>query len=633
MKILLIEDDEILVAQLTDCLTAQHYLVESVGDGRLGLAYAQAATYDLVLVDLNLPGEDGISLCRHLRQEGYAGAILMQTTESDSDYKVAGLDAGADDYIVKPFSLDELSARIRALLRRPQGVPTPILQWGEVQLNPSTCQAFYGDRLLVLSPKEYSLLELFLRNPQRVFNSALLLERVWSFDESPGEETVRTHIKRLRQKLKQAGANGIIENIYGMGYRLRATEAHPPGSRTSEPQDLETQARQLATATIHQFQDIILSRLAVLDQAATAPVLSEGLRYQAQQAAHKLAGSLGMFGLPEGSAYSRLVETSLQTARGDLDRQHFRTLVDQIHQVLQPVLPTTPAFDPTQPGANGRVADDQQSTPLVPTVASATGPQLLVVSADIDWVQGLRRWAFPGLGVIHSLSLRQAQAQLSNSSPAIILLDMATLSDAIAELEPFSHHLAACPNIPIMAMTGTDSFEERFAIARHITCTFLPRTLDPEQMLAMVQDTLQNRCPSTVRLLAVDDDPMILQRLEQQLPQWGIQVTTLEDPRLLWETLLELNPDVLLLDVDMPHINGIQLCQIIRRDSRWAGLPILFLSASRTADTPQQMYTAGGDDYIPKPFTESELVTRIFNRLERRQQIHSTRPTPSSVGL
>jgi CheY-like chemotaxis protein len=117
---------------------------------------------------------------------------------------------------------------------------------------------------------------------------------------------------------------------------------------------------------------------------------------------------------------------------------------------------------------------------------------------------------------------------------------------------------------------------------------------------------------------------MVLERLEQHLPRWGIRVTALEDPRLLWETLLDLNPNVLLLDVEMPHLDGIQLCQIIRSDSRWLGLPILFLTACREADTIQRIYAAGGDDYIPKPFTEPELVTRILNRLERNQQTRLT---------
>lgn len=384
MKILLIEDDEILVAQLTNYLASQNYIVESVGDGRLVKEYVQATNYDLVLLDLHLPGADGISLCQQLRQGGYGGAILLQTVEADSDYKVAGLDAGADDYIVKPFLLEELSARIRALLRRPQGITNPVLQWGKLQLNPSICQVSYGDRPVTLSPKEYNLLELFLRNPQRVFNSAVLLERVWGFDETPGEETVRTHIKRLRQKLKQAGADAVIENIYGMGYRLKAPEAQPQTAAIAPPADAALAARQFATQAISQFQDIIFARLATLDQAATAPVLSDELRLQAQQAAHKLAGALGMFGLSDGSTYSRQVETSLTLSTDQLDQQQLGTLVAQIHQVLAQVLPATPPLDFNQAGLGSTAPGSQVSTA---DDAPRQAIQLLVVSTDAVWIQ------------------------------------------------------------------------------------------------------------------------------------------------------------------------------------------------------------------------------------------------------
>ena len=146
-------------------------------------------------------------LCQQLRQIGYEGAILLQTVESGSDSKVAGLDAGADDYIVKPYPPGRTvcppqgaaASGLLALSRR-------LLQWGELQLNPRAFEVSYRDQPITLSPKEFNLLELFMRNPQRVFDNATLLERVWGFDETPGEETVRTHIKRLRQKLKRGGA-------------------------------------------------------------------------------------------------------------------------------------------------------------------------------------------------------------------------------------------------------------------------------------------------------------------------------------------------------------------------------------------------------------------------------------------
>jgi len=147
----------------------------------------------------------------------------MLTARDTVGDRVLGLDAGADDYLIKPFDLTELLARIRSLLRRSGGAALPtIYELGELRLDPSSCEVSYGGKFLALTPKEYGLLELFLRNGRRVFSSSQILERLWSLEEPPTEETVRTHIKGLRHKLKAAGAPAdLIETVHGLGYRLK----------------------------------------------------------------------------------------------------------------------------------------------------------------------------------------------------------------------------------------------------------------------------------------------------------------------------------------------------------------------------------------------------------------------------
>jgi DNA-binding response OmpR family regulator len=148
----------------------------------------------------------------------------MLTARDTITDKVMGLDAGADDYLVKPFNLQELSARIRALLRRGSSTLPPVLEWDSLRLDPSTCEVFYEARPVPLSPKEYSLLEFFLRNRRRVFSRAQILEHLWSFERLPEEATVKAHIRGLRQKLESVGApNDLIETVYGLGYRLKQT--------------------------------------------------------------------------------------------------------------------------------------------------------------------------------------------------------------------------------------------------------------------------------------------------------------------------------------------------------------------------------------------------------------------------
>lgn len=221
MKILLVEDDDRIAQALEEALTDQHYAVDIAADGQEGWNFAETFTYDLILLDIMLPKIDGITLCQSLRRQGLKTPVLMLTARDTSNDKVIGLDAGADDYVVKPFDLPELSARIRALLRRGSTTLPPVLEWENLRLNPNTCEVTYRDNLLNITPKEYSLLELFLRTGGRVLTRSAILDHIWAFEDSPGEETVKVHLRGLRQKLKAAGAPAnFIKTIYGMGYRL-----------------------------------------------------------------------------------------------------------------------------------------------------------------------------------------------------------------------------------------------------------------------------------------------------------------------------------------------------------------------------------------------------------------------------
>ena len=222
MRILLVEDDIPLAEALAEALSDQRYVVDVVNDGELAKTQLQVLEYDLLLLDVMLPKLSGVNLCKQLRSQGFTTPILMVTARDTSDDKVIGLDAGADDYLVKPIDLPELSARIRALLRRGTVSASPTLHWKGVNLNPSNHEADYSDRPLHLTPKEYSILELFLRNEQRVLSRNFIIEHIWSLDDPPQEDSIKAHIKSLRQKLKAVGASPeLIETVYGIGYRLK----------------------------------------------------------------------------------------------------------------------------------------------------------------------------------------------------------------------------------------------------------------------------------------------------------------------------------------------------------------------------------------------------------------------------
>lgn len=222
MRILLVEDDLRLAETLAEALTDQRYVVDVVTDGEAGWEQAKVLKYDLMVLDVMLPELDGVSLCHRLRSHGYTMPVLMLTACDTVSGKINGLDAGADDYVVKPVDLGELFARIRALLRRGNSSSPPILEWGSVRLDPSTYEVSYADKPLHLTPKEYSLLELLLRNGRRVLSRSAIIERIWSLEAPPEEDTVKVHIRSLRQKLKAAGApDNLIETVHSMGYRLK----------------------------------------------------------------------------------------------------------------------------------------------------------------------------------------------------------------------------------------------------------------------------------------------------------------------------------------------------------------------------------------------------------------------------
>jgi DNA-binding response OmpR family regulator len=278
MRILLVEDDEFIAKALATVLSNQHYAVEVATDGQAGWDLVEAFAYDLILLDVMLPKLDGISLCKRIRSGGYRMPILLLTGKGSSNDKVTGLDAGADDYVIKPFDEQELVARVRALLRRGDSVAPAVLEWGSLRLDPSSCEVTYGTRPLQLTPKEYSLLELFLRNSSRVFSSSAILDHLWEFDKAPGEEAVRTQIKGLRQKLKAAGAAAdVIETVYGIGYRLKPLEKRAP----SREQGAGQQTLAAVAGVWDRFKERISEQVSVLEQAAAAllkETLSQDLR-------------------------------------------------------------------------------------------------------------------------------------------------------------------------------------------------------------------------------------------------------------------------------------------------------------------------------------------------------------------
>ncbi|MBD3279879.1 MAG: response regulator [Candidatus Pacebacteria bacterium] len=220
MRILIVEDHWQLALSLKQGLQA-HYLVDLAYSGAKGKFKASTQTYGLIILDLFLPDTNGIALCQYLRKSQIQTPILLLTKAQKIHYRVQSLDAGADDYLTKPFDLREIKARIRALLRRPQPLLPTILQLNKLKLDLTTHSVYYDQQLIELTRKEFFILQLLMRQPGQVVNHHALMEQVWERPYCQSTNTLAVHIYRLRKKLQQRCGVNLIQTVKGIGYRLK----------------------------------------------------------------------------------------------------------------------------------------------------------------------------------------------------------------------------------------------------------------------------------------------------------------------------------------------------------------------------------------------------------------------------
>jgi DNA-binding response OmpR family regulator len=225
-KLLVVEDDATLAHFLKLELTTEGYVVQVAHDGLSGLMAAREDSPDLILLDWMLPGMTGVEVCRRLRATGSTLPVILLTAKDEIPDRVEGLDAGADDYVVKPFSIEELLARIRAHLRRNQAEDPLVLLFEDLRLNRTTREIYRGDRLIELTVKEYDLLEYLLSHARQVLTRNQILERVWGYDETMGDSNViEVYVRYLRIKLEASGESRLIHTVRGVGYVLREANA------------------------------------------------------------------------------------------------------------------------------------------------------------------------------------------------------------------------------------------------------------------------------------------------------------------------------------------------------------------------------------------------------------------------
>jgi DNA-binding response OmpR family regulator len=585
MRILVVEDDPAISALIETILETHKYAVDLAIDGQMGLGLSESYEYDAILMDITLPKKDGVTVCAEIRASGNTVPILLLTALDSAVDRTRGLDAGADDYLGKPFDPDELLARIRALLRRGNVQSVPILTWGSLQLDPASATVTFADRVVPVTPKEYALLELFLRNSKRVFSCSAILDNLWSYDVTPGEEAIRTHIKGLRQKLKKVGAaNDFIETVYGIGYRLKPIVS--PGAA-------------LLKDAWEKFNGQVYEQVAVLEQLAKR-FLSQDLQADWQASgkniAHSLAGSLGTFGFSLSSELARQIEKLL--SHQDLtpeEGQWLFSLVTALREELEQPIPINDmhSFEPDNAVNILLVSADQDLNQSIALLASERECSVQIVSTITMARSQLQRY--------RTRSIVLATAIVAKTEEVLLLL-----IDANKQVPP----------IPVIALASSDVLKQA---ANHLGTYVTICPTNTAEIMDVVAQSIARAESSQTHVLVVDDDLKILAILQALLIPWGLKVTTLSDPQKLWDILPTAQPDLLILDVEMPVINGLDLCKSVREQADWSHLPIIFLTARVEPSLIQEVFSIGADDFVTKPVVGPEIISRITNLMERQQ--------------
>ncbi|HTV56772.1 MAG TPA: response regulator, partial [Terriglobia bacterium] len=365
------------------------------------------------------------------------------------------------------------------------------------------------------------------------------------------------------------------------------------------------------------FMNVVWDRVAVLEQAGTALLeqkLTVELRRSAGREAHKLAGLLGTIGFAAGSRYACEIEGML-TGEELLVESHALRLSELIIALRL----------------------DLEKTPLTATAAQDTSSDqfsLLIVENDTELVERIEAEAAARDWCVHSVEdFTSARNIILSDQPDVVLLNphlSGEASEGLALLEEVSSRPAS---IPVIVLTSQDTFTDRVEVARKGGRGFLPKSSPPRQIVEAASQLASRVRAENARILAVDDDPGILAFLRSLLEPRGLRVGTLEDPLQFWEQLDVFAPDLLLLDLDMPCLSGIELCRVVRNDPRWAEMPILFLTRHDDPATVDRVFGAGADDFVPKPIVGPELLTRVFNRLEQSRLRRSIAETDPLTGV
>jgi diguanylate cyclase (GGDEF)-like protein len=380
---------------------------------------------------------------------------------------------------------------------------------------------------------------------------------------------------------------------------------------------IDAQARALGIVW-GRHRDEVLARVSLIEGSVDSLCrgeLDDRLRGEAQRTAHMLSGSLGMFGFAHAAEAAHELELEFADA-AQTRAPTLSTLVAIVRRGID-----TARFNPPM----SRQTSQQE----------AVGLRMVVVDADCDRCAGIAAAARSrGMLCETGASWNDARTLCAQGAPAIVLIDLDVLEEEAGDASALLAELSdANPPVPVLVLTDDGTFDERVRAARSGSRAFLSKSLSADELLDRAEQLQARGRLAATRVLAVDDDPAVLDTMRAILQPHALEVFTLANPLQFWERLEEIKPELLILDVDMPEVNGLELCRTVRNDPRWSGIAVMFAAARSDAEAVELVFKAGADDYLAKPIVESELVARVSNRLERVRLYRAQAESDGLTGL
>ncbi|BAQ62808.1 two component Transcriptional regulator [Geminocystis sp. NIES-3708] len=621
------EDDQRFGKLIKDYLITESEKIDLVNTGINIRDKLDQGSYDILILDVMLPEKNGIDICRELRATNINLPILFITALNNQIDKIKAFESGADDYLIKPFDFQELLARIKALVRREKKIKsTTNLTWQNLVMILEEKQVKYGDNYLHLTPTEYKILEIFLTTPQKVFNTDNIIDQLWDIDTIPTNNTLRTHIKSLRKKLTDVGLDkDFIETLYGMGYRLK------PLNNKSDKNIIKK-----SSSLINYFQNnqltknqsdinkqeklqLLIEQMWLENQENVSQDCQKLLDYihsknnlkidDAIRTVHNFVGFLGSIGYINASNISKKIEVLLKNNYPHVkDQKNIIKITNLIHELEKELFP------------EGRQNYDKKDQELF----NQQKVEILVIDEDQKLANQLIMFIEnPQVSLSFCHSILSAQNYLNEKTYDVVILETQWKNNSDRENSILNLLGEKKKETKIIIYSKDDSLENRLYCSKYPINAFLSKNNSLEILWENIKSALiQNHSNSIVNslynILIIDDDVRFTSILKQKLiiNQLPLNINIISESETFLDEIKKIKPQLIILDLEMPKLNGLDICKIIKKDPLLQSIPVIFLTSNLASNIINQFLEAGADDFISKSKIDLELYPRILTHLQ-----------------